>query len=122
MLSKNFSREEFACQCGCGSGEISMDLVRRLQEVRDALGEPMKITSGIRCSSHNSKVGGSVGSSHMPDSRGIAYAVDIACDNSVYREKLLTAMMPIMDRTGISKTFVHCDVDAFKTAGVCWLY
>lgn len=119
MLSKNFSRAEFACQCGCGSDDISMDLVRRLQEVRDALGEPMRITSGIRCNSHNSKVGGSVGSSHLNGT-----AVDIACDNSVYRQKLLTAIMPVFDRVGISgkSGFIHVDVDPTKISGVCWLY
>ena len=121
-LTENFSREEFQCQCGCGLGEISMDLVRRLQEVRDALGEPMKITSGIRCGFHNANVKGAAGSSHVPDSNGIACAVDIGCDNSVYRQKLLKAIMPIMDRVGIAKTFIHCDVDANKTVGVVWLY
>lgn len=121
MLSKNFSRAEFACRCTCGADDISMDLVRRLQEVRDALGEPMRITSGIRCASHNGSpsVGGSVGSSHLS---GNGTAVDIACDNSVYRQKLLTALMPVMDRVGIAKTFIHCDVDPNKTAGVVWLY
>ena len=119
MLSQNFSREEIQCQCGCGAGDISMDLIRRLQEVRDALGEPMKITSGIRCASHNSSpsVGGSVGSSHINGT-----AVDIACGNSVYRQKLLQAITPVFDRVGIAKTFIHCDVDPNKIAGVCWLY
>ena len=119
MLSQNFKRSEFACQCGCGADDISMDLVNRLQEVRSALGEPMKITSGIRCSVHNANVKGTVGSSHL---EGNGTAVDIACDNSMYRQKLLTAIIPIMDRVGIAKTFVHCDVDPDKTAGVCWLY
>lgn len=119
LLSKNFKRSEFACQCGCGADDISMDLVNRLQEVRDALGQPMKITSGIRCSVHNANVKGTVGSSHL---EGNGTAVDIACPNSVYREKLLKAIMPVFDRVGIAKTFIHCDVDANKTSGVCWLY
>lgn len=122
MLSQNFSRAEFECQCGCGADSISMDLIRRLQEVRDALGQPMRVTSGVRCSTHNTNIGGSFKSSHVPDSSGTSYAVDIACDNSRYRQKLLTAMMPIMDRIGIAKTFLHCDVDPNKTAEVIWLY
>ena len=119
MLSKNFKRSEFKCQCGCGANDISLDLVQRLQEVRDALGQMMVISSGVRCKKHNEAVGGSEHSSHI---EGNATAVDIACPNSVYREKLLTAIMPVFDRVGIAKTFIHCDVDANKTAGVVWLY
>ena len=64
-------------------------------------------------------VGGSEKSSHLV---GNATAVDIACDNSRYRQKLLAAMMPVFDRVGIAKTFIHCDVDPNKTAEVVWLY
>lgn len=117
-LSDNFYRDEFACQCGCGAGDISMDLIGRLQEVRDALGEPMRITSGIRCNAHNSKVGGTAGSSHL---EGNGTAVDIACDNSAYRQKILSAITPVFVRVGIAKTFIHCDVDVTKSANV-WLY
>lgn len=119
QITQNFSRSEFACRCTCGANDISVDLVRRLQEVRDRLGQPMRITSGVRCSSHNASVKGSAGSSHL---EGNSTAVDIDCDNSVYRQKLLEAMMPVMDRIGIAKTFIHCDVDPNKTAGVVWLY
>lgn len=120
-ISPNFYLDEFECKCSCGANDISMDLVKRLQEVRDVLGEPMKITSGIRCISHNASpgVGGSANSSHL---EGNGTAVDIACGNSVFRQKLLKAIMPVMDRVGIAKTFIHCDIDPDKTAGVVWLY
>ncbi len=123
VLSKNFSKAEIRCRCGCGAGNISMDLINRLQEVRDRLGLPMRITSGVRCKNHNANVGGSLKSSHVPDESGVSYAVDIACDNSPYREKLLKAVMPVFDRVGVSgKGFIHCDVDPNKTAGLCWIY
>ena len=120
-ISPNFYLDEFECKCSCGANDISMDLVRRIQEVRDTLGEPMRITSGVRCSSHNASpsVGGSPNSSHI---EGNSTAVDIACHNSVYRQKLLKSIMPVFDRVGIAKTFIHCDVDPNKTAGVIWLY
>ena len=73
QLSKNFFRDEFSCRCNCGSDQIDSELIRKLQEVRDALGEPMRITSGIRCNTHNSKVGGTAGSSHL---EGNGTAVD----------------------------------------------
>ena len=118
QLSKNFFRDEFSCKCNCGSDQIDSELIRKLQEVRDALGEPMRITSGIRCNTHNSKVGGTAGSSHL---EGNGTAVDIACDNSAYRQKILSAITPVFFRVGISKTFIHCDVDVNKSANI-WLY
>jgi|TARA_R110000796_G_scaffold103565_1_gene212938 uncharacterized protein YcbK (DUF882 family) len=118
QLSKNFFRDEFSCKCNCGSDQIDSELIRKLQEVRDALGEPMRITSGIRCNTHNSKVGGTAGSSHL---EGNGTAVDIACDNSAYRQKILSAITPVFVRVGIAKTFIHCDVDVNKSANI-WLY
>jgi len=124
-MTRNFKRKEFECQCGCGSDQISEDLVRRLQEVRDILGEPMRITSGVRCEKHNASpsVGGSSTSSHVPDdSTGLAYAVDVSCNNSAYRQRLLKAVLQVFDRCGVAKTFLHMDVDPKKTAGVVWVY
>jgi uncharacterized protein YcbK (DUF882 family) len=120
-MTKNFKRSEFECKCGCGADDISEDLVRRLQEVRDILGEPMKITSGIRCKKHNASpsVGGSSNSSHV---EGNGTAVDISCGNSAYRQRLLKAVLQVFDRVGIAKSFVHMDVDPKKTAGVVWVY
>ena len=118
QLSKNFFRDEFSCKCNCGSDQIDSELIRKLQEVRDALGEPMRITSGIRCNTHNSKVGGTAGSSQL---EGNGTAVDIACDNSAYRQKILSAITPVFVRVGIAKTFIHCDVDVNKSANI-WLY
>ena len=110
-MTRNFKRKEFECQCGCGSDQISEDLVRRLQEVRDLMGEPMRITSG------------SSTSSHVPDdSTGLAYAVDVSCNNSAYRQRLLKAVLQVFDRCGVAKTFLHMDVDPKKTAGVVWVY
>lgn len=120
-MTQNFKRSEFECKCGCGADDISEDLVRRLQEVRDLLGEPMKVTSGVRCKKHNasSGVGGSPNSSHIT---GNATAVDIACGNSAYRQRLLKAVLQVFDRCGVAKTFLHMDVDPNKTAGVVWVY
>lgn len=66
-LSKNFTRDEFECQCGkCTSQMIDTELVDKLQRIRDVLGVPLKITSGYRCIVHNASknVGGSPNSKH----------------------------------------------------------
>tara|TARA_R110002020_G_scaffold195559_2_gene396562 strand:+ start:574 stop:948 length:375 start_codon:yes stop_codon:yes gene_type:complete len=121
-VSENFNRSEFACKCGCGLDCVSEYLISRLQAVRTALGQPMVITSGTRCSEWNAKIKASAGSSHVPDSVGLSYAVDIKCDNSMFRHKLLEVAFPVFDRIGIHPKFLHFDVDVNKTAGVVWLY
>lgn len=56
-LTKNFSRKEFACKCGCGFDDINLTVVKLCQEIRDALDEPLKVNSGCRCEAHNATVG-----------------------------------------------------------------
>jgi len=63
-LSENFSREEFACKCQCGSDTVDAELIRILQDVRDKFG-PITITSGVRCAEYNRNVGGVKTSQHI---------------------------------------------------------
>jgi uncharacterized protein YcbK (DUF882 family) len=65
QLAKNFRRGEFACQCGCGFADISMELVGELQRLRDHLGIGISILSGCRCAKHNAAVGGAAHSQHV---------------------------------------------------------
>ena len=64
-LSRNFSRSEFECKCGCGEAEVSPLLIEQLQKLRDYTGEPIRITSGRRCEAHNAAVGGAKNSQHL---------------------------------------------------------
>ena len=68
-LTKNFSKSEFNCNCGCDMPEDVFDNVevhaQNLQTIRDFLNESIKINSGYRCPSHNSKVGGASKSQHL---------------------------------------------------------
>ena len=52
-LSKNFSRLEVQCPCGCGTSLINPFLVEKLQKVRNIIGRPIIITSGVRCEFYN---------------------------------------------------------------------
>lgn len=63
-LTKNFTRAEFDCPCGCGTQMVDPELAEKLQRIRDALGKPIKITSGYRCLKHNQAVGGGTNSRH----------------------------------------------------------
>ena len=64
-VSHNFSREEFACSCGCGFDAVDVELLEVLEDVRDQFNTPIRINSGCRCESHNKAVGGSSNSQHI---------------------------------------------------------
>lgn len=61
-LTKNLSRSEFACECGCGFNTVDFELVKALQEVVDHFSimegadVRINITGPNRCAKHNEKV------------------------------------------------------------------
>ena len=63
-LTKNFTKSEFECPCGCGQQSVDTELAEKLQLIRDKVDRPLKITSGYRCIAHNAAVGGSQNSKH----------------------------------------------------------
>ena len=63
-LSKDFSRHEFACKCGCGFDTVDTELLKALQIIRGRLDSPITITSGCRCDEYNREVGGKENSQH----------------------------------------------------------
>jgi zinc D-Ala-D-Ala carboxypeptidase len=114
-----FTITEFDSPDEVGSGyRMNKDFIRRLDTARGIAGIPFKINSGYRTAAHNTKVGGRVGSSHK---KGLA--VDIGYYGSRERYLILNALMQVgINRIGIAKTFIHCDVDKNKDEDVIWLY
>jgi len=114
------------CPCGCGANKISSILIEKLQKVRNIIGLPIIITSGVRCEFYNTSIKASMNSSHIPDSYGMGNTVDIACTNSKDRYELVELSQKFFNRIGISGGsyggFVHLDVDRSKVQEVMWLY
>lgn len=117
-LSKNFSRSEFACRCGCGFGtnvgDIDLGLVRALQTLRDMLNVPLKIRSGCRCASWNRAVGGVRNSQHL-----YGKAADVVSDYvSWERIAQVADRIPIFREGGLgrypTKKFVHMDTRGYR--------
>jgi len=106
-LTRNFGTHEFACRCECDTGTIAQDLVEVLQEVRDHFGKPMTITSGIRCETHNAKIGGAQSSKHIT---GMAsdFKVKDTEPEVVYR--WLDERYPDTYGLGLYNSWVHLDV------------
>lgn len=99
-------------------GKMNINFLHKLDNARANANTPFKITSGYRSEAHNLKVGGRVGSSHL---KGVA--VDIACNNSVERSKILKGLFEagLGRRVGIATNFIHVDADYDKPAAI-WLY
>ena len=58
-LSKRFSRQEFACPCGCGFQTVDIELINELEKVADGFETlsgcrvVVKINSGNRCAEYD---------------------------------------------------------------------
>jgi uncharacterized protein YcbK (DUF882 family) len=118
QLTEHFSEKEFECQCKCGKGLISQELVEKLEKIRIKFGKVMRVTSGVRCLEHNLDIGSRKTSSHIPNEDGIGRAADISCKDIITRSELLPLMLKEFERVGINKTFIHVDVDYKKQSGV----
>ena len=105
-ITENFSKEEFACKCGCGFMEINPAIVQRLQVIRDVVGLPIDIISGCRCKKHNEECGGEEKSQHL-----LGNAIDFTIEG--YDMSHLAAL--ITKWSGgfhfyPAKNFIHVDV------------
>lgn len=125
QMTPSFDSSEFLCSCGCGNENISLRLVRKLQEVRDVFG-PISITSGVRCADHNRAIGGVDDSAHVPaqiDDEGVVgHAVDIVCIAAGNRFRLIGSAGSRFKRIGMGENFVHLDTDTRKPQNVLFTY
>lgn len=110
-ITPHFQRREFACKCGCGADNIDPALVQMCETIRDNIGVPLIVNSGVRCEKHNAKVGGVKGSYHTQGK-----AVDLSC--TLGSRKLFEAIRNLYDAGKLSgleycllyPTFVHIDI------------
>jgi zinc D-Ala-D-Ala carboxypeptidase len=105
-LTKDFSRSEFACKCGCGLDSMNLFTIQKLQSARDLTGIAFFVVSGIRCATHNAASGGRPNSAHL---RG--HAVDLACANDHIRYLMLKELILHFDRLEVGRTWIHIDDD-----------
>tara|TARA_R100000935_G_scaffold57661_2_gene92138 strand:- start:2828 stop:3187 length:360 start_codon:yes stop_codon:yes gene_type:complete len=115
---KYFKESEFECCCGNCFHHMDQNLLLMLDESRNIANTPFSLNSSWRCEEHNKDVDGKKNSAHL---RGCA--VDIACDNSSKRLVILDALIIAgFTRIGISKSFIHADIDMTLPQEVLWLY
>lgn len=105
-ISKNFSRSEFACKCGCGQDTVDVELVEILERLRQHWDYPITINSGNRCEAYNKEIGGSEKSQHVK-----GRAADIVVKNKTPHQvqRKLEDWYPYNYGIGKYDTFTHID-------------
>lgn len=101
---RNFTRSEFACKDGCGFDEINPVLVEILDQIREHLDIPCKVTSGCRCEKHNKAVGGAPRSQHL-----LGNAADIKFKGITPALVAELAIQYGATGTKVYNTFTHVD-------------
>lgn len=104
QFTKHFNSKEFECP-KAQEHKISKDLVERLEKLREAYGDSIKITSGYRTPEHNAEVGGVKNSQHV-----LGEASDLTCSDL---DKLYELCITIFNAVGDGRNhghFIHVDV------------
>lgn len=116
-LSTYFTSNEFDCHGSgcCSSTLINPELVKYLQKIREHFNAPITITSGYRCTTHNSRVGGATGSRHTKGD-----AADIVVKGVAPREVAKYAESIGVKGIGLYETsadgfFTHIDTRTTKS-------
>lgn len=104
-LSKNFTLSEFACNDGSKEITVNYELIELLQQLRDILGKPVKVTSGYRTVTYNKKCGGIATSHHLTGK-----AADLKVSGVTPLEVAKAADKMGFMGIGVYPTFTHVDV------------
>lgn len=108
---KHFKKSEFACKCGryCDGypAEVDMTMVRYADAIRERLGVPVTVNSGLRCKQHNANVDGVSNSQHVGGG-----AADLGCPAGKTVAQMVAAAEAVMGDTGGIGTYswgIHID-------------
>ena len=112
-----FKKSEFACKCGkyCDGypAEIDMNMVKIADKIREKIGKPITINSGLRCKTHNANVGGVSNSRHL-----YGNAADLGCPSGCTPAQMASIAEDIMGDTGgigIYSWGIHIDTRSTKS-------
>ncbi len=122
MTASYFAPVEFLCKCGrpeCDARRVPAALlVESLNLIRERLGRPLRITSGLRCAFWNAHEGGVGDSEHLTGD-----AADLAVVTGVDRWQIVQAAMAVgVRRIGIAGHFIHLGISVTLAAPVIWTY
>lgn len=115
---KHFRRDEFACKCAgkyCDGYpvEIDMNMVKIADQIREKIGKPITVNSGLRCKTHNANVGGVSNSQHL-----LGTACDLGCPSGCTPTQMASIAEEIMGDTGgigVYSWGIHIDTRSTKS-------
>lgn len=114
---KYFQKSEFACKCGkyCNGypADIDLKMVKYADAIRERLGKPIPVNSGLRCKQHNANVGGVSNSQHL-----YGTAADLGCPAGTTPKKMAAIAEEVMGNTGgigIYSWGIHIDSRSTKS-------
>lgn len=117
QLTENFREEEFFCKClnlvcsGKRHRVIDLELVGKIQKVRDLLGKKIFVVSGMRCPSWNKDQGGHSNSFHLPK---WGLASDLEVEEAWSRKKTIELYLAAekfgFNGLGFYGSFIHVDI------------
>jgi len=119
QLTKNFSKSEFECRCGCDMPKDVLNnvqkLANQLQIIRNKVNVPITINSAYRCPKHNSIIGGAKSSQHLQGKASDivieGYSNDDVAD---LIEELIASGDILQGGLGRYNSFTHYDIRKTK--------
>lgn len=123
-FNKYFKTNEFSCQCknkDCVEQKVSKELIAKLTGLREAINEPLTITSGFRCKAHQEEIRKSGQSTVVAklSTHELGDAVDAKPTRTSIKDFETIAAKFFM-AIGIAKGFLHLDLRTGKIRR--WLY
>jgi zinc D-Ala-D-Ala carboxypeptidase len=116
----NFSSEEFECR-HCGEMKMKPEFLAKLQELRNAYGKPMVISSGYRCPKHPVE-----SSKRSTGVHTLGLAADVAVNGRDAYELLKHAFALGFTGIGVFQkgvgSFVHVDIWSVSPRPNVWTY
>lgn len=118
-MAKYFSAMEFRkCTPSCKISQMDEAFLAKLDEVRERAGIPLVLNSAYRSKEYEWSKNRSGTSAHCEGK-----AVDIRCNSSSNRYKIVKAAMEVgFRRIGIARTYIHLDDASDKAQDVIWDY
>lgn len=97
---KYFTKREFKCKCGgkhCNGypAEIDLVMVGYADAIRERLGVPLSVNSGLRCKQHNANCGGVKSSQHL-----LGTACDLGCPAGTTPAEMAKIAEDVIGNTG----------------------
>ena len=126
FVSANFKNTEFECSCSnpsCNLQLLSLDLIKKLQRIRDYYEKPIHVVSGFRCSKHQSFLTsiGAPTSKRRVSQHELGLAADIrfsGMDCGV-DESMSQILKLVFDGVGLGERRIHVDV---RGKSALWFY